>query len=201
MRHGETDWNKKKLVQGRKDIPLNEYGRHLALETSYGMRQYQIDLAYTSPLRRAKETAEILLEGRNIPLYEDQRIQEISFGSYEGMSCVDKTKEENLAFQKFFQDTGNYIPPEDAESVEQLYERTGEFLKSLEESKKLKDKNLLISTHGAAMTAMLNRMRGSLSVEHFWKMKYRQIVLLRLRNLKAVDSKLSRKELSFIKKK
>ena len=138
MRHGETDWNKKKLVQGRKDIPLNEYGRHLARETSYGMRQYQIDLAYTSPLRRAKETAEILLEGRNIPLYEDQRIQEISFGSYEGMSCVDKTKEENLAFQKFFQDTG-------------------------------KDKNLLISTHGAAMTAMLNRMRGSLSVEHFWK--------------------------------
>ena len=133
------------------------------------MRQYQIDLAYTSPLQRAKETAEILLEGRNIPLYEDQRIQEISFGSYEGMSCVDKTKEENLAFQKFFQDTGNYIPPEDAESVEQLYERTGEFLKSLEESKKLKDKNLLISTHGAAMTAMLNRMRGSLSVEHFWK--------------------------------
>ena len=60
MRHGETDWNKKKLVQGRKDIPLNEYGRHLALETSYGMRQYQIDLAYTSPLRRAKETAEIV---------------------------------------------------------------------------------------------------------------------------------------------
>ena len=74
MRHGETDWNKKKLVQGRKDIPLNEYGRHLARETSYGMRQYQIDLAYTSPLRRAKETAEILLEGRNISLYEDQRI-------------------------------------------------------------------------------------------------------------------------------
>ena len=117
----------------------------------------------------AKETAEILLEGRNIPLYEDQRIQEISFGSYEGMSCIDKTKEENLAFQKFFQDTGNYIPPEDAESVQQLYERTGEFLKSLAENEKLKDKNLLISTHGAAMTAMLNRMRGSLSVEHFWK--------------------------------
>lgn len=103
------------------------------------------------------------------------------------MSCVDKTKEENLAFQKFFQNTGNYIPPEDAESVEQLYERTGEFLKSLEESKKLKDKNLLISTHGAAMTAMLNRMRGSLSVEHFWKRSTGQIVLLRLRNLKAVD--------------
>lgn len=117
------------------------------------------------------------------------------------MSCVDKTKEENLAFQKFFQNTGNYIPPEDAESVEQLYERTGEFLKSLEESKKLKDKNLLISTHGAAMTAMAEQDERQSFSRTFLEKKYRQIVLLRLRNLKAVDSKLSRKELSFIKKK
>ena len=169
IRHGQTDWNKDMRMQGQSDIPLNENGRESAIEAGKTLANTHIDLAFSSPLKRAKETAEILLEGRNIPLYEDQRIQEISFGSYEGMSCVDKTKEENLAFQKFFQDTGNYIPPEDAESVEQLYERTGEFLKSLEESKKLKDKNLLISTHGAAMTAMLNRMRGSLSVEHFWK--------------------------------
>ena len=56
VRHGETDWNKKKLVQGRKDIPLNEYGRHLARETSYGMRQYQIDLAYT-PLAACKRNS------------------------------------------------------------------------------------------------------------------------------------------------
>ena len=169
MRHGKTDWNVLHKLQGRTDIPLNEEGRNMARKAADIYKDINFDVCYCSPLKRAKETAEILLEGRNIPLYEDQRIQEISFGSYEGMSCVDKTKEENLAFQKFFQDTGNYIPPEDAESVEQLYERTGEFLKSLEESKKLKDKNLLISTHGAAMTAMLNRMRGSLSVEHFWK--------------------------------
>ena len=169
MRHGRTDWNVRHKLQGRTDIPLNDEGRMMAAEAGKRYADIHFDICYSSPLERAKETAEILLEGRNIPLYEDQRIQEISFGSYEGMSCVDKTKEENLAFQKFFQDTENYIPPEDAESVEQLYERTGEFLKSLEESKKLKDKNLLISTHGAAMTAMLNRMRGSLSVEHFWK--------------------------------
>lgn len=72
-------------------------------------------------------------------------------------------------------------------------------MKSLEESKKLKDKNLLISTHGAAMTAMLNRMRGSLSVEHFWKNEVPQIVLLRLRNLKAVDSKLIQEGIIFYK--
>ena len=156
-------------MQGRKDIPLNAYGRHLAEETSEGMKEYPIDLAYTSPLCRAKETAEIILKGRGIPIYEDQRIQEISFGSYEGMSCIDRNRKENLAFQKFFQDTGNYIPPSDAETVEQLYKRTGDFLESLIKKEELKDKKILISTHGAAMTAMLNRMKGSLSVEHFWK--------------------------------
>lgn len=169
VRHGETDWNKEKLVQGRRDIPLNAYGRHLAEETREGFLKYPLDLAYTSPLSRAKETAEILLRGRGIPMYEEERIQEISFGSYEGMSCIDKTKPENRAFQKFFRDTGNYVAPSDGETVEQLYERTGDFLRELTHKEELQEKNILVSTHGAAMTAMLNRMKGNLSVEQFWK--------------------------------
>ena len=58
VRHGETDWNRMKKVQGRTDIPLNDYGRHLAEETAEGMKEIRLDLAYTSPLRRARETAE-----------------------------------------------------------------------------------------------------------------------------------------------
>ena len=59
VRHGETDWNKVKRVQGHTDIPLNEYGRHLARETAKGLKETRIDLAITSPLIRAKETAQI----------------------------------------------------------------------------------------------------------------------------------------------
>ena len=58
VRHGETDWNKVKRVQGHTDIPLNEYGRHLARETAKGLKETRIDLAITSPLIRAKETAQ-----------------------------------------------------------------------------------------------------------------------------------------------
>ena len=54
VRHGETDWNKVKRVQGHTDIPLNEYGRHLARETAKGLKETRIDLAITSPLIRAK---------------------------------------------------------------------------------------------------------------------------------------------------
>ena len=76
IRHGETDWNKEFKIQGSSDIELNEYGRELAFITREGLRHIPFDIAYTSPLKRAKETAEIILGGRNIPLYEDKRVQE-----------------------------------------------------------------------------------------------------------------------------
>ena len=84
IRHGETDWNKEFKIQGSSDIELNEYGRELAFITREGLRHIPFDIAYTSPLKRAKETAEIILGGRNIPLYEDKRVQESCFGSFEG---------------------------------------------------------------------------------------------------------------------
>ena len=84
IRHGETDWNKEFKIQGSSDIELNEYGRELAFITREGLRHIPFDIAYTSPLKRAKETAEIILGGRNIPLYEDKRVQEACFGSFEG---------------------------------------------------------------------------------------------------------------------
>ena len=73
VRHGETDWNRIHRVQGRTDIPLNDYGRRLARETAEGMKEVRIDLGYTSPLLRAKETAQIILADRGVPLYEDSR--------------------------------------------------------------------------------------------------------------------------------
>ena len=170
MRHGETEWNRLHKVQGRTDIPLNDYGRHLARETAEGMKSLSLDLAYTSPLSRARETAGIILEGRNIPIIEDERIQEFSFGSYEGMHCGGENKDpKSVEFNRFFTDTANYIPPEDGETIAHLYERTGSFLNWLCTNEELQEKSILVSTHGAAMTAFLNRIKGNLSVAGFWR--------------------------------
>lgn len=170
VRHGETDWNRIHRVQGRTDIPLNDYGRHLARETAEGMKDIRIDLGYTSPLLRAKETAQIILGDRDVPLYEDSRIEELSFGSYEGMRAAGGEKDaQSEAFNRFFTDTANYIPPRDAETVPQLYERTGDFLAEICAREDLRDKSVLVSTHGAAMTALLNRIRGNLSASEFWR--------------------------------
>lgn len=171
VRHGETEWNRLHKVQGQTDIPLNDYGRHLARETAEGMKSLKIDLAYTSPLSRARETAEIILEGRNVPLIEDKRIQEFSFGSFEGMYCGGKNEDpKSVEFNRFFSDTGNYIPArQTGETIDHLYERTGDFLNWLCSQEQLQDKSILVSTHGAAMTALLNRIKGNVSVAGFWR--------------------------------
>ena len=60
IRHGETKWNSEKRLQGRSDIELNEYGIELARITSEALKDVKFDRIYSSPLKRAYETAEIL---------------------------------------------------------------------------------------------------------------------------------------------
>lgn len=168
VRHGETDWNRMRRVQGHTDIELNNYGRKLAEETADGMKNIQLDLCFTSPLKRARETALIILGDRQVPVYDDPRIEEISFGRYEGVR-IGGEDEDSLAFSRFFTDTERYVVPTDGETVRQLYDRTGAFLQEVEKRGDLSEKNILVSTHGAAMTALLNRIKGNLSVAHFWK--------------------------------
>lgn len=169
VRHGETSWNKLRKVQGRADIPLNEYGRYLARKTCEGLKDTKIDLAYTSPLIRAKETAQIVLGGRKIPLIDEPLIQEMNFGAAEGICFKGEGKEPGGdEFNKFFIDTANYQIPEGGESIPELLKRVGGFLDTLYKNEKLTNKSILISTHGAALKAMLNDIRGIDSVADFW---------------------------------
>ena len=85
MRHGRTDWNVERKLQGHTDVPLNEEGRQMAEEAAVRYKEVSIDTCYCSPLVRAKETAEIVLRDRNIPIWFDDRLVEMGFGEYEGI--------------------------------------------------------------------------------------------------------------------
>ncbi len=168
IRHGETDQNKCKCLQGRSDIELNEYGRELARKTAEGLKDIPFDIIFTSPLKRARETAEIIRGKREIPLVLEERIQEISFGEYEGL-CYGK---ENYSipdkdFMNFFNEPQDYKTPPGGESLEEVITRTGEFLQEILQKEMYKDKNILLSTHGCALKACLANINGSLLAE-FW---------------------------------
>lgn len=169
IRHGETDYNKRKKNQGQIDIPLNDYGRELAEKTREGLLEVPFDLCICSPLGRARETAELILKGREVPIITDDRIIEISFGKYEGRCWNPDSWDEAMPrdFQCFFDEPGRYAAPEDGESLEQLKQRTGDFLRDIGTREEYKDSIILVSTHGAALAGMVANIKN-LYVADFW---------------------------------
>ena len=79
VRHGQTDWNKEKRLQGQEDIPLNDFGRHLAKETGVGLRNVRFNLCFSSDLKRALETASLILDegSSKVPIIMDKRLKEL----------------------------------------------------------------------------------------------------------------------------
>ena len=167
VRHGETKWNKERRIQGREDIPLNEFGRSLARKTKEGLRHIPFDVVFTSPLKRAKETASIITEGRGLLMIEEERIKEMSFGEYEGRRNGRKYAEVPEEFHLFFKDPARYNAPPGGETFLEVKERTGEFLKELFAREGLKNSTILVVTHGAALAAMLNTLKQE-SIDQYW---------------------------------
>ena len=74
VRHGQTDWNKVGKQQGRMDIPLNATGIEQAHQTAELLKSEPFDRVYSSPLTRARQTAEIICENRDIPIILEPRL-------------------------------------------------------------------------------------------------------------------------------
>lgn len=165
MRHGQTDWNKVHRLQGSTDIPLNDEGRRMALEAGEKYKDLHIDVCYCSPLKRAQETAELVLKGRDIPIITDDRLREMSFGICEGKESVFEHPE--LQAYKLFKDPVNYIPPKNAESFEELYDRTGQFMDEVIRPELSKGRDVLIVGHGAMNGSIIGRVRNT-PLERFW---------------------------------
>ena len=129
IRHGKTDWNALHKMQGRTDIPLNEEGRQMAEKAREEYRDVHFDICFSSPLVRAKETAEILLRGRNVPILTDDRLVEMGFGSYEGLA--NSFQIPDCPINVLFHHPELYTsPPGGAESLDDLFARTGAFLRN-----------------------------------------------------------------------
>ncbi len=89
LRHGETDWNARNLSQGNVDIPLNQTGLGQARAAADLLRNRGIATIVSSPLGRARITAEIAAEVLQLPVRFDDELREVSFGAQEGKPMTD----------------------------------------------------------------------------------------------------------------
>jgi broad specificity phosphatase PhoE len=92
VRHGETDWNQERRYQGHADRPLNDAGRSQARELAGQLRDEPVTALYTSPLRRASETARILGGGFGLEAQTLDALLEIDVGAWEGLT-VEQVRE------------------------------------------------------------------------------------------------------------
>ncbi len=148
-RHGETDWNLKRTVQGRTDVPLNETGLQQAEELRKTLEKIEFDVCYASPLVRARETAEIAVNGR-VQIILDSDIVERGFGELEGTYI--------LNWKKYWDLTTN-CGVFDVEPVKELLQRAERFLTKLKETYP-NDAKILVVSHGGISRAMHFAIKG-----------------------------------------
>ena len=165
IRHGETLWNVQKKLQGASDTELNEKGIELAKITGEALEDVPFDCCFTSPLKRAKDTAMLVLNKRNIPVYEDARIQEISFGEWEGQdrACLPRKMLNN-----FFHHMEKFRAPKGGEEILDVCVRTKDFWEDMISREELQDKTILVASHGCAVRALLQNVYENACMEDFW---------------------------------
>ncbi|MDA1475998.1 histidine phosphatase family protein [Bacillus changyiensis] len=144
IRHGETDWNSQGRLQGRTDIPLNETGKRQAKETGEFLKGTSWDLIITSPLKRAKETAEIINQYLHLDIIEMEDFIERNYGDAEGMPFADR--------MKLYPDK-NYPNQETKEAL------AARLMAGIDKiSEQYPKQKILLVAHGAAIHTLLSKI-------------------------------------------
>ncbi|KPH81535.1 histidine phosphatase family protein [Bosea vaviloviae] len=154
IRHGETDWNREGRLQGGQDIPLNDLGRTQAAEAAQRLRALEPGFAALdfigSPMQRARETMDILRAELDLApgAYRlDDRLKELTFGSWEGFTWRDIRKAEREQAQLRERDKWSFVPP-GGESYGMLAKRVRPVLEDLQ-------RETVIVSHGGVARAIL----------------------------------------------
>lgn len=157
VRHAQSDWNAAKRIQGSQDRPLDELGRQQAQELSQQLSTKKLGAIYSSPLRRARETAEFIRSQHACELQIDAALREGAFGSIEGMTWDEyysryaKQIEERAALPLEQWLTYKILP--DCESSGEIAERALACLKRI--CRAHPGETAVVVTHGFVIRALL----------------------------------------------
>jgi probable phosphoglycerate mutase len=162
VRHGETDWNVERRLQGRQDIPLNANGRAQAARCGDILRDLLVrdgksaavlDFV-SSPLGRARATMELMrgVLGLDPTAYAiDERLVEISFGSWEGSTLAELASIDSGLVAARAQDKWAFLPP-GGESYAMLATRMGEWYATLA-------RDTVVVAHGGTARGLIAHLR------------------------------------------
>lgn len=156
FRHGQTDWNKKKRIQGSTDIPLNELGRKEAQSLKDFFSAIEVDHVFTSDLSRAYETAKIVFEDRSISITKSPELREANFGEVEGMYVDELLSRFSTKFwdiHKGGTESDKFAYP-GGENRGEVRSRLISFIDKIRKEKP--NSTIALSTHGGALRSIMH---------------------------------------------
>ncbi|EJF90518.1 histidine phosphatase family protein [Bartonella tamiae] len=165
-RHGQTDWNISKRIQGQIERDITDFGREQAARNGRLLKELiknSSDFDFVaSPLRRTRETMEIIRGemGVDVTNYRtDPKLMELNFGDWQGFTEEEIAKTKPQDIQARINDKWNFLPPgENAESYAMLAVRIQTWMKTVE-------KNTVCVTHGGCLRSILHLYGGLSEVE------------------------------------
>jgi len=147
IRHGSTPWNKEKRAQGKSDIPLNQEGIRDAEKLAERLHTEEWEVLYTSPLKRAAQTAQIISNRLGLEISYDSRLQEVDGGLIEGTTEEERIEKWGSSWREL--DLG-------IEKKERIKERGMSVINEL--VKRNTGKNILVVSHGALISHMVSEL-------------------------------------------
>jgi phosphoserine phosphatase len=166
-RHGQTEWNEKRIFRGRADMILDEVGIKQAEALAGRLSNYKIKEIYSSPLQRAFETARIIGNGLSIAPVSLDGFTELICGRWQGLSLEKVKIEFPEMFRDWMENPQSFVFPE-GESLHEVKKRVNATLSQIMGVNKGRD--LLIVSHRAINKVILCSLL-SLDNSYFWKFK------------------------------
>ncbi|MBU17922.1 MAG: alpha-ribazole phosphatase [Chloroflexi bacterium] len=164
VRHGETEWNAEGRIQGHTDIGLSEKGAEQARSLGLRLAGMNIDVAYTSDLKRTSETAKLALGGRSVVLNETQMLREYHKGEFEGMTIAEIKSQFPDEYPKYVEKNLEYAP-KGGESTRDVSARMAKIMDEIKANHL--NETVLVVSHGGALRAAMVVLLG-LPLEGNW---------------------------------
>jgi broad specificity phosphatase PhoE len=159
-RHGETDWNREGRFQGHADPPLNDKGHAQAAELSATLAREEVVAVYSSPLRRAMETAEVIAAAHGLEPIAVAALREVDVGSWEGLTRSEVEQRFPDQYARWLEGGQGW---EDGETYEQMGKRVVAALLELAASHN--GERILAVTHGGPIRAAFAFADGTTHAE------------------------------------
>lgn len=157
IRHGETDWNAERRVQGQIDIPLNATGRRQANAAAHGVAGHEFSALYSSDLLRAHQTAETMARSRRLPLRLEAALRERHYGILQALTAEEARVRHPQASQRHAERDPDYTF-EGGENLVEFARRVMDGFEAL--VRRHAGETILVVTHGGVLDILYRHATG-----------------------------------------